>query len=165
MSPPVPGTLWREATSSSEDQPLIIDGHVIPPGTQVSVSIYSLHHNEEYFPDSFEFQSERWFASTKSNRASQAAFTPFSIGSRGCAGKSMAYLETSLVLSKAIWYFDFELASSMAETEAGAQVSKIGQSRMSQNEFPIKDLFAASHAGPMLVFKPRDRFCDELVKS
>lgn len=47
MSPPVPGTLWRRlAPDEEKNGPLVIDGHVIPPGTNVGINIYSLHHNE-----------------------------------------------------------------------------------------------------------------------
>ncbi|KAI1504188.1 cytochrome P450 [Biscogniauxia marginata] len=53
MSPPVPGILWRETVADSRQRPLVVDGHLIPPGTQIGVSIYSLHHNERYFPDAF----------------------------------------------------------------------------------------------------------------
>jgi cytochrome P450 len=47
MSPPVPGTLWRQLAPEEEAAgPLIVDGHVIPNGAKLGVNIYSLHHNE-----------------------------------------------------------------------------------------------------------------------
>ncbi|KAF3001160.1 hypothetical protein E8E14_006454 [Neopestalotiopsis sp. 37M] len=160
MSPPVPATLWREAVS--RDQPLIVDGHVIPPGTQVGVNIYSLHHNEEYFPDSFRYEPERWLSGAKPGRAQQAAFSPFSMGSRGCAGKSMAYLEMSLVLAKTFWYFDFDRAPAAAEKIMGNGISGVTHQGGEQTEFPIYNLFAASHDGPILEFRPRGNCCNEL---
>ncbi|KAI1188380.1 hypothetical protein F5B17DRAFT_395720 [Nemania serpens] len=50
MSPPVAGTLWRQQAVNRGDEPvpLVIDGHIIPPGTQIGVN--SLHHKEQYFP-------------------------------------------------------------------------------------------------------------------
>jgi cytochrome P450 len=162
MSPPVPGTLWREMVSDGKNQPLVVDGHVIPPGAQVGVSIYSLHHNEQYFPNSFDFQPERWMEGTQN--ANHAAFTPFSIGSRGCAGKAMAYLESSLVLAMTLWYFDFKMATGKTGNGAGSGVeSSERQGKGGEGEFQIYDLFAASHDGPMLVFHPRGSFCDELA--
>lgn len=91
MSPPIPGTLWREMAPSTRGQPLIIDGHLIPPGMQIGVNIYSLHHNEKYFPDPFKFLPERWLEGSKN--ASFQAFAPFMIGPRSCSGKALAYLE------------------------------------------------------------------------
>ncbi|KAK7751118.1 hypothetical protein SLS62_006947 [Diatrype stigma] len=112
LAPPVPGTLWREVPSM-DDGPTVIDGHVVPPGTQVGVNIYSLHHNEDYFPDAFAFKPERWLASETpeaQRKVMNEAFTPFSIGYRGCAGKAMAYFEMNLVIAKNLWHFDFEIA-------------------------------------------------------
>ncbi|KAI0884179.1 cytochrome P450 [Annulohypoxylon maeteangense] len=145
MSPPIPGTLWREPQIDSKQRPVIVDGHVIPPGTQIGVNIYSLHHNEKYFPDAFKFQPERWLEGSKN--ASHEAMTPFSIGPRGCAGKALSYLEISLVLAKVFWYFDFETASGDIK-EKGLKIS--------ENEFPTYDNFSLQHDGPHLVYRPRD---------
>lgn len=100
------GTLWYELAKGEQEKngPLIVDGHVTPPGTQLSVNIYSLHHNEDYFPDSFGFKPERWMIDDQATlQKMHTAFDAFSTGSRGCAGKSMAYLGASLVIAKTFW--------------------------------------------------------------
>ncbi|XDG02588.1 hypothetical protein ABKA04_002203 [Annulohypoxylon sp. FPYF3050] len=145
MSPPISGTLWREMAPSTRGQPLIIDGHVIPPGTQIGVNIYSLHHNEKYFPEPFKFLPERWLGGSKN--ASYEAFAPFMIGPRSCSGKALAYLEMSLVLAKVMWYFDFEMAPGKIR---GRGV------RIEETEFPGYDILSAQYDGPYLVFKSRD---------
>ncbi|KAI1821155.1 cytochrome P450 [Xylaria intraflava] len=142
MSPPVPGILWREAYPS--EQPFTVDGHVIPHGTIVGVNIYSVHYNEEYFPDPFTFKPERWLDDAN---ATHDAFAPFSLGPRGCAGKAMAYLEVSLVVAKTLWYFDFRPAAGDAET------------------FELLDNFTSSHDGPHLKFRQRGDFCKEFEDS
>jgi cytochrome P450 len=156
MSPPVPSTLWREAVPDGQSEPLVIDGHVIPPGTQVGVNIYSLHHNERYFPEPFKFLPDRWLDGKETMLATHDALAPFSIGSRGCAGKAMAYLETSLVLAKTLWYFDFETELHKKESEKASGFT------YRAGEFPIYDLFAANHDGPRLAFRPRGSYCKEL---
>ncbi|KAI1130913.1 cytochrome P450 [Nemania abortiva] len=156
MSPPVSGTLWRELYSSELDKgPFIVDGHVIPPGTQVGVSFYALHHDEKYFDDPFTFRPDRWLTEDRDalNRMN-SAFNPFSIGARGCAGKAMAYLETSLVLAKTIWRFDFKLAPGKL-----GQVGMAGENdggKDSLVEFQIYDSFSSRHDGPNLVFHTRE---------
>lgn len=96
MSPSSLAPPWR--TQSYEDkgrEPIIIDGHVIPRGTEVAVSLYSLLHNEEYFPDAFRFTPERWIepavSESEEKQAARAvmhrAFAPFALGARGCPGK------------------------------------------------------------------------------
>lgn len=161
MSPPAVGILWREQASG--DQPLIIDGHIIPKGTIVGVNIYSLHHNEEYFSNSFEYRPERWLEEQDENsrKRMRDAFMPFSMGPRGCAGKSMAYTETGLVLAKTLWYFDFEnTAGSMGRIGEGHPGLEPG--RENRGEFQLYDVFSAMHEGPYLTFKKRGDYWKEL---
>jgi cytochrome P450 len=159
MSPPVPGVAWRQqaAEDPQKGQPLIIDGHVIPPGTQIGVSAYALHHNEKYFPSPFSFQPERWLNAAKDPTQAarmRSAFVPFSVGSRSCAGKAMAYLEASLVVAKALWSFDFEAApGELGHVGGGGPGKGVGRER--PDEYQLYDIFAASHSGPYLVFNPR----------
>ncbi|KAI0453471.1 cytochrome P450 [Xylaria acuta] len=160
MSPPVPGALWR-MQDPGDEQPLVIDGHVVPKGTLMGVSIYAIHHNEEYFPDSFAFKPERWLAAGTSSSEEEAAakrmhdaFAAFSTGSRSCAGKPLAYMESSLVLAKTLWYFDFESApGKLGEVGGGNPDGPPGRSRL--DEYQLGDIFTASHDGPYLMFRPR----------
>ncbi len=149
MFPPIPGTLWREQVQGSEEVgPLVIDGHIIPPGTQVGVNIYALHHNEKYFPEPFTFNPERWIPSSPDAcKATRSAFVPFSIGSRSCVGRNMAYIEASLIMAKTLWYFDFE--PSLGKSEENS-------------DFRMRDMFAAVHDGPFLTFHPRGGLVNEL---
>ncbi|KAI2465979.1 cytochrome P450 [Annulohypoxylon bovei var. microspora] len=158
MSPPSPGTLWRHLAPEEEGgRPFIVDGHVIPKGTKVGVNTYSLHHNEEYFPDPFMYNPDRWLITGDTNEGAAArkamydAFAAFSIGSRGCAGKPTAYLEISLALAKTFWYFDFETApGSLGDVGIGQK-----------GEFHLYDIFTSTHDGPYLIFKARDSFAKD----
>ncbi|KAI8947246.1 cytochrome P450 [Xylaria longipes] len=158
MSPPVPGTLWRQQVAGTDDNsgPLIIDHHVIPPGTHIGVNTYALQHSEVYFPEPFTFKPERFLSESEPNRRLiKHAFAPFSLGARGCMGKSMAYLEASLVIAKTLWHFEFE--------QAPNDVGKLGESTYWKmkgredrvDEYQTEDIFGAAHDGPYLVFKPR----------
>ncbi|KAF2793401.1 cytochrome P450 [Melanomma pulvis-pyrius CBS 109.77] len=111
ITPPTGTTLWRDVATDDNLAPVIVDGHIIPPGTRIGVNLYTIHHNEAYFPSPFVFKPERWTddsISEESKKMMNDAFTPFSIGYRGCAGKPMVYLESSMVIAKALWFFDFE---------------------------------------------------------
>ncbi|PSN70302.1 cytochrome P450, partial [Corynespora cassiicola Philippines] len=152
ITPPIVTTLWREYPSSSASEslePLIIDGHSIPPDTHVAVNIYGLHHNPNYFPRLSCFLPSRWlendttFTSAQKKRMYDASM-PFSIGSRGCAGKAMAYQEMSLVHAKTFWYLDFESGRN--------EVHEV---------FKVKDQFTSSHEGPNLVFNIREGLSGE----
>ncbi|KAJ3567558.1 hypothetical protein NPX13_g6724 [Xylaria arbuscula] len=157
ISPPVGGTLWRELSSDElKNGPFVVDGHVIPPGTQVGVNTYALHHDEEYFDDPFTFRPERWLTEDRATLSRMnSAFTPFSMGARGCAGKAMAYLEASLVIAKTLWCFDFELApGNQGQVGMGVPGKRYGRHR--PKEFQLYDTFGSRHDGPNLMFRERD---------
>jgi hypothetical protein len=128
-------------------------------------------HNEEYFPEPFKFRPERWLGpedgtsggveEEQARAAMRAAFAPFAPGDTGCLGKAIAYHETSLVLAKTLWYFDFEKASG----EAG----KLGEGRPGRtdgrdkvDEYQLFDLAVADHDGPNLLFIARGEYWKEL---
>ena len=156
MSPPGLAISWRQQ-EPGDNEPFVVDGHVIPKGTQVGISLYSLLHNEDYFPDPFTFKPERWLQSPRDNAGKPAAtnarkaFAPFLIGDRSCAGKSMAYMEISLTIARCFWYFDFHLAQGKAgEVGGGREEYKDGRHR--PGEYQLHDIFISSHQGPNLVF-------------
>lgn len=155
MSPAIPGTLWREELSgeTASSQPLVIDGHTIPKGVCVGVNTYCILHNKEYFPDPFKFKPERWLEDAGSGQADREAFAPFSLGARGCLGKSLAYLETSLVMAKTLWHFDFELAPCSPRNGTAPEVRGVPEGVENNDEFPIQDMFSAVHDGPYLMFR------------
>lgn len=170
MSPSTLAPAWREQerTSAAAGEPFIVDGYVIPPGTQVAVSQFTVQHNEEYFPDPFDFRPERWLApesgdtqgspETAEQRDARAtmrrAFVPFSTGDRSCAGKSMAYLEMRLAIAKTLWYFDFERAPGEAGELGGGRPGQV-DGRGRREEFQLYDSIAVDHKGPNLIFSSR----------
>lgn len=162
IAPPAPGTLWRERPTTDKSS-LVIDGHVIPPGVQVGVNTYALLHNEEYFPEPFNFLPERWLAPVQ-DKSMLDAFVPFSIGSRGCAGKAMAYTQSSLVLARVLWYFDFEAAPNLLGKVGGGNPA-LGEGREREHEFQLYDAASATHDGPVLVFHPRGDVVGDLTSS
>ncbi|KAI1389601.1 cytochrome P450 [Hypoxylon trugodes] len=162
MSPPIGGTLWRQLAKGEDDKPFVVDGHIIPEGTHVGVNVYSIYHNEKYFPEPFAFKPERWIANDKSTAnnpdeqskllASNKAFTPFTLGIRSCPGKAMAYFEASLVVAKTLWYFDFEKSPGIL-----GDVGR-GKSGCYIDEFQLQDMLTSRHDGPYLTFRPRGDF-------
>lgn len=52
--------MWQEQDTSSPvaGETLVVDGRVIPPGTEAVANLYSLLHNAEYFPEPFDLQPE-----------------------------------------------------------------------------------------------------------
>ncbi|KAI1114907.1 cytochrome P450 [Nemania sp. NC0429] len=162
MSPPTTVMPWREVGRHlSSKEPCVIDGHVVPGGTLVAISAYCLMHNEAYFPEPFAFRPERWLDDTDSDRLARMgeAFIPFSFGETMCLGKTMAYMEMSLVLAKTLWYFDFKQAPGEAgKLGGGGPGGWDGGLRDRVDEFQLYDAFVGEHNGPNLTFIPRERF-------
>ncbi|KAF2827533.1 cytochrome P450 [Ophiobolus disseminans] len=153
LSPPICGTLWRELLATDRE-PLVIDGHAIPEGTLVGVNIYSLHHNPKYFPDPFTFNLERWLTGPNGNTTEQlklatGAFAAFSSGSKGCAGKAMAYMEASLVVCKILLNFDIDRGCGM-QSDMGGGWPHMCKLRGRRDEYQLYDHFISGHDGPYL---------------
>ncbi|ROV88370.1 hypothetical protein VPNG_10271 [Cytospora leucostoma] len=157
---------WRnqDAASIAAGEELVIDGHIIPPGTEVAINAYSFMRNADYFPDPFAFRPERWLAegvaeesdAQREHRATmRRAFVPFSLGSRSCAGQPMAYLELNLAVARAMWYFDFE--------KAPGEAGKLGEVPGKPLEFKLEDATIVGHHGPNLVLHPRGDLWKELL--
>lgn len=161
-----PGTvsLWREqeAASVAAGEEWVVDGHVIPPGTQVAINTFSLMRNAEYFDEPMEFRPERWLEAegvdTEEEKTARAvmrkAFVPFILGDRACAGKAMAYLELSLVVARTVWYFDFE--------KAPGEAARLGEADGEPRHFQMRDGIVVAHDGPILMFKPRGEYWRDL---
>lgn len=152
ISPASIGTLWRQQDLTippKDRKAFIVDGHIIPPGTQVGVSPSSLLHNPKYFPDPFAFRPERWLEESTNLDVSRKAFAPFAIGDRSCGGRQLAYLETRLAVARALWYFDFEQAPGhLAEIGGGKPGGD--KLRRRRDEFQLQDVIVAEHDGPNL---------------
>ncbi|KAK7697360.1 hypothetical protein SLS64_013603 [Diaporthe eres] len=154
---------WRvqDPSSVAAGEQLVVDGHVIPPGTEVAINAYSFMRNPDYYPDPFAFRPERWLAEDGetlrgSSDIVRRAFVPFSIGSRSCAGQAMAYLELNLAIARTMWYFDFE--------KAPGEAGKLGEVPGQPLVFKLEDSTIVGHHGPNLVFKPRGNYWRELMK-
>ena len=108
MNPPVAGDMNREVMQGG----LTVDGHVFKEGTNIGVSLYSLHRNESIIQDPSVFRPERWILDEKNGvtaesiAAVESAFYPFSYGSRACPGKNLAYLEMTITMAKILYLGD-----------------------------------------------------------
>ncbi|OQV00703.1 hypothetical protein CLAIMM_06167 [Cladophialophora immunda] len=146
FSPSLPGVLPREVLPGG----LMVDNRVfLPPGVEVSVPVYALHHNAEYFPDPDVWKPERWLSEEVGEEAvkkSYGAFTPFSYGSRQCIGKRLAYIELWITVARAVYLFDMEYVGGGIEDRlASASVA----------EYKMLDHLAAARKGPVIRFRMR----------
>ncbi|KAI0146309.1 putative cytochrome P450 [Xylariaceae sp. FL1272] len=85
-----------------------VDGHFLPAGTVVSTSPVAASLDPVNFSEPFVFRPERWL--TTSAQDVLEASQPFSLGARGCLGKSLGWMEMRTTLAKLLWTFDLEFA-------------------------------------------------------
>lgn len=159
LSPAVGGLLPREVLAGG----MQIDGHTIPAGMVVGTPHYTIHHNAAYYPQPWAYAPERWITgstlpggatvSEDDVHSAQSAFCPFSIGPRGCIGKSLAYTEMMATLARALFLYDVRRAEGVADPGEGRVGAEWGRNR--PGELQLKDAFTSIKQGVMLEFKPR----------
>ncbi|WP_319420692.1 cytochrome P450 [Pleurocapsa sp. FMAR1] len=88
-------------------KPMSIMEYDFEPNTWLIVSIYSLHHREDLYPNSKQFDPQRFL-----NRAySNYEYIPFGGGNRRCIGSALALLEMKLVTATILSRFKLKLTS------------------------------------------------------
>ncbi|GFF89224.1 isotrichodermin C-15 hydroxylase [Aspergillus udagawae] len=150
LAPAVPGAPPREVMEGGA----VIDGVFLPEGTDCGTPTYSIHRQPEYYrePEAYiperwiegatcQASNESWTTSKEAVELARRAFCPFSIGPRGCIGKSMAFMEMRMTIARLMFLFDFELADHKGEDEKGQLV--------------LVDHFTSSKYGPNVIVRKR----------
>src|SRR5215467_871318 len=75
-----------------------IPGGCLPKRCAVILSQYLMHHNEQYYPDPFRFDPERWTREARAARPKYSYF-PFGGGPRLCIGEQFAWMEGILIIA------------------------------------------------------------------
>ena len=156
MAPAVASAPWREVTSAGT----LIGGCRVPVGYDVGIGIYSIQHNENYFPQPFNFMPERWLVNSTatSTRESvdhaRSAFAPFSIGPRSCIGKGLATAEVLFIMASVFVTFDFKKPEGV-ESLLGEGSPNAPYGRHRKDEYQLIDHVICAKDGPMLQFRKR----------
>lgn len=87
-------------------QPMEILGHHIPAGHALVVSIVSIHHDPELYPEPDEFKPERFLE----RKYGIYEFLPFGGGHRRCMGAGLAEYSIRIAVAEAALHWDFEPA-------------------------------------------------------
>lgn len=128
-------TPWREIESDY----LTIDGHMIPKGCDVATCVYSIHHNETYFPQSYTFLPDRWLQgnSIQVPEPGNSAWVPFMLGSRICPGRELSGMAVSDILALLVWHLDFCIPSEEPLAAIGGGSRQANNGRHQAHEFQL----------------------------
>lgn len=155
MLPPASGVHWREA----EQDGVMVDGHVIPAGTDAGLGLYPLFRKSEIFRSPSEFWPERWIeGSLPQVELDQAkrAFKPFSIGPRACAGTSVANMIIMVSVCRLVYSLDLRLAEgTLGEVGGGSPDGPVGRRNVKELQFENHFTFSMWKSGPFIRFKER----------
>ncbi|KAK7224843.1 hypothetical protein V2G26_012846 [Clonostachys chloroleuca] len=128
--PTIIATLPRTAT-----QDTVVSNVAVPKGTIVGIQNYTIHLNEEAFPNAEEWNPDRWLAKEGEEQRKEA-WVPFSVGPRKCIGINLAQMELSKLTAAFFRRFDASIDSSMT-----------------QDDMRLYDTFNASPASKKLVLR------------
>lgn len=145
INPSVPGYPPREVLPGG----INIAGEYLPAGVEVGAkTTYALHHNPQYFEDSHEHRPERWLAAEAGEEKVQEqykSFAPFSMGSRMCISRRLAYIELWITIATAVFEYDMRYISAGKETAHGPDVC----------EYKLEDAFVSKRDGPLVEIRRR----------
>jgi cytochrome P450 len=149
----------------------VVDGHFFPEGMRVSAGLYCLSYNEDVFPEPFSFRPERWLGvggdddyaprhdipgpkdgDTDGGSLAESASFSFSMGQRGCPGRSLAWLEMTIIIAKILYHFEIrrDPASNLGGGEPNAKAG-----RQNAEQYQTYDCFVSRRDGPLVQFKKR----------
>ncbi|CAN9099470.1 unnamed protein product [Alternaria alternata] len=110
----VPGRLPRVVPNGTK--PLVVDEKVIPVGTIVGMSAYSMHYNESIWgEDARVFNPFRWLVADAKDL--ERYLVTFSKGARQCLGINIAYAEITLTLAMLVARFRFTIDETVTESD------------------------------------------------
>ncbi|XP_025831658.1 probable cytochrome P450 6a14 [Agrilus planipennis] len=83
---------------------------IIEKGILLSIPVYGIHHDPEYYPNPEKFDPER-FSEENKNKRPPLTFLPFGEGPRICIGLRMGVLQTKVGLTALLRDYKFTLNS------------------------------------------------------
>ena len=157
LLPPACGVHWREC----EQPGTFIGSGEIPVGCDVGMSLFTIFRSEKFFRNPSEYWPERWIKGVlpaAEYSMSKKMFTPFSLGSRSCAGSHVAMMIASISIAHLMVNYDFRLADTAVSERDKRETPRAG----THESITSKQLKFESHftlpfweQGPVLQFKKR----------
>ncbi|RAQ98777.1 benzoate 4-monooxygenase cytochrome p450 [Stemphylium lycopersici] len=119
--PPLPFPLPRVVPQGGD----VVDGHFIPEGTIVSTNPFAASMSSQNFLNPWKFDPERWLGENGDDTL--GASQPFSLGTRSCLGKSLAWLELRTILAKLYFRYDLKLLDPQLDWHSQSEMHTLWQ--------------------------------------
>ncbi|CAA6671734.1 unnamed protein product [Spirodela intermedia] len=99
------------ATTRTANTHVELGGRLIPRGTQLVISTLAVHHDQKLWgQDAGEFNPDRFVNGVAGAAAHPAAFMPFGLGARTCAGQRLALMQAKFAMAVLLRRFSFRLS-------------------------------------------------------
>lgn len=85
----------------------MVEGYELPVGTRILVAQTATHYMEEFFPDPFTFDIDRYLPERQENVS--RAYAPYGLGTHTCLGSRWLELQLAVNLLLIAYYFRLEL--------------------------------------------------------
>ncbi|PNP82140.1 hypothetical protein FNYG_04329 [Fusarium nygamai] len=109
-----PGRLPRTVPRNAP--PLVVDGQIVPPGTVIGMSAYTMNFSKELWgEDAHTFNPDRWLGA--GGKALDTNMCSFSKGLRSCLGQNLAYAEMHYILAYLFRKYEVDLVDKEAKME------------------------------------------------
>ncbi|KAI0808710.1 benzoate 4-monooxygenase cytochrome P450 [Xylaria sp. FL0064] len=117
--PPVPMGLPRIVPEGGDT----VDGVFLPGGVTVSTNPIATCLSQANFHGPWAFEPERWIEKDEADdlQCSQ----PFSLGTRVCLGRNLAWLNLRTIAVKLIWVYDLELVNTELDWHRDSQMHNL----------------------------------------
>ncbi|KAF9262833.1 cytochrome P450 [Marasmius fiardii PR-910] len=134
--------VFRWGTAAPGGFPHLSDAADIPKNTMVIPCIYSMHHNEAEFPDSYSFKPERFLNDQGSPFEPSSLLEghySFGFGRRKCPGQHLGAKSIWIGVVRLLWAFDIS-----PQTDTRGNVIKVDPNDCTSgmtsrpNDFPFK---------------------------
>ncbi|KAJ4846383.1 hypothetical protein Tsubulata_043423 [Turnera subulata] len=103
MHPPGPLLSWARLAIHDTH----VGSHFIPAGTTAMVNMWSITHDEKFWPEPEKFSPERFVEENVSIMGSDLRLAPFGSGRRVCPGKAMGLATVELWLAQLLQSFNW----------------------------------------------------------
>ena len=81
-------------------------GYIIPKGTTIYPSLYTMHYDPEVFPEPEKFRPERFLSQDLKSVLKVDSLIPFSVGRRACPGETFARDQLFLFITSLVQNFN-----------------------------------------------------------
>ncbi len=87
----------------------VLEGYELPVGSRVHIAQTAPHYMEEYFPDPYSFDIDRYLSPRNEHRI-PGAYTPYGLGTHTCLGNRWMELQLAVNVLMVAHYFNLKVS-------------------------------------------------------